>query len=135
MRGLTKLERHSNKKLKGKRKRQLETLAANVNCQDFYIDTSDTRFSALLDGNDGRYGIDRTNPAFKETGAMKLLLQEQSERRRGNRNGLKAGDGGDGRNSKYEESIDNNNVEICGATELSSLVKSIQQKVSTRYAS
>ncbi|KAL3792208.1 hypothetical protein ACHAW5_004083 [Stephanodiscus triporus] len=85
--GLTKLERHSSKKLKGKRKRQLETLAANVSGQGFHIDTSDTRFAALLDGNDDRFGIDRTNPAFKETGAMKELLNEQSMRRNKNLGG------------------------------------------------
>ena len=131
MRGLTKLERHSNKKFKGKRKRQLETLAANVSGQDFHIDASDTRFSALLDGNDDRYCIDRTNPAFKETGAMKLLLQEQSARRRGNRNNFKAASGEEGQNSENKKSRDDKTRENCGATELSSLVRSIQQKVST----
>ena len=84
MRGLTKLERHSSKKLKGKRKRQLETLVANVSGQGFHVDTSDSRFAALLDGNDDRFGIDRTNPAYKETGAMKELLYEQSMRRNKN---------------------------------------------------
>jgi hypothetical protein len=139
MRGLTKLERHSSKKLKGKRKRQLETLAANVSGQGFHIDTSDTRFAALLDGNDDRFGIDRTNPAFKETGAMKELLNEQSMRRNKNLGGRDK-EGGMARNrqngfrsdkTKDAHGRDGGWIESSsGALELSSLVKSIQQKVS-----
>ncbi len=137
MRGLTKLERQSSKKLKGKRKRQHETLAANVSGQGFHIDTSDSRFAALLDGSDDRFGIDRTNPAYKETGAMKELLHEQTMRRNKNiggremkwgmRNGLGDDKSKDirGRNDEWIESSS-------GALELSSLVKSIKQKVSRK---
>ena len=126
MRGLTKLERHGKKKLKGKRKRQLETLAANVSGQDFQVDTTDTRFAALLDGTDDRFGIDRTNPAYKETGAMKELLQEQSKRRR--------------KKSKVKSNTSSKDKDVVrrgdswkessnGAMALSSLVQSLQQKV------
>ena len=135
MRGLTKLERHANKKLKGKRKRQLETLAANVSGQDFHIDTTDNRFAGLLDGTDDRFGIDRTNPAYKETGAMKEMLQEQSKRRKkkrvnGNKNGqdleIKQIDSTkNGTESGWKESSS-------GAMALSSLVSSLQQKVSKK---
>lgn len=128
MRGLAKLERNANKKLKGKRKRQMETLAANVSGQDFNIDTSDSRFAALLDGDDDRFGIDRTNPAYRETGAMKALLQEQSKRRR---KGKKQRGGGEGGEPKKEVNRDGGWTEkSSGAMELSSLVKSLQQKVS-----
>lgn len=137
MRGLTKLERHSSKKLKGKRKRQLETLAANVSGQGFHVDTSDSRFAALLDGNDDRFGIDRTNPAYKETGAMRELLYEQSMRRNKNLADRNRNDGCEGQNGPIDEKTkdvrgrDGGWVESSsGALELSSLVKSIQQKVS-----
>jgi phage replication-related protein YjqB (UPF0714/DUF867 family) len=82
MRGIQTFERHANKKLGGKRKRQLKNLAANVSGQGFQVDTNDERFSALLEGTDDRFGIDRTNPAFKETTAMKTLLEEQAKRRK-----------------------------------------------------
>lgn len=130
MRGLTKLERNSNKKLKGKRKRQLETLVANVSGQGFHVDTTDTRFSALLDGNNDKFGIDRTNPAYKETSSMKELLHEQSKRR----NEISGSRDKDMRIMKTKEvhSSDGGWVErSSSAVELSSLVKSIQEKVST----
>ena len=124
MRGLTKLERHGKKKLKGKRKRQLETLAANVSGQDFHVDTTDTRFAALLDGTDDRFGIDRTNPAYKETGAMKELLQEQSKRRKSKvkTNNSSKDEDVAGRGDNWKESSN-------GAMALSSLVQSLQRKV------
>ena len=140
MRGLTKLERHANKKLKGKRKRQLETLASNVSGQDFHIDTTDDRFSALLDGSDDRFGIDRTNPAYKETGAMKELLQEQSKRRKKKRS-TKEMNVKSTNNTKKDEAITEHRNEnswkesSSGALALSSLVQSLQQKVSSKSSS
>ncbi|KAL3791391.1 hypothetical protein ACHAWO_005015 [Cyclotella atomus] len=130
MRGLAKLERHAGKKLKGKRKRQMETLAANVSGQEFQIDTSDDRFAALLDGADDRFGIDRTNPMYKETGAMKTLLEEQTKRRK-NR-GKKQDSAVTSQPSKEADTKITGDVWIDksgGAMALSSLVKSLQQKV------
>lgn len=135
MRGLEKLEKHANKKLRGKRKRQLENLAANVSGQGFQVDTKDDRFSALLEGTDDRFGIDRTNPAFKETTAMKTLLQEQSKRRKKNRgkSNEKASDKSKQQQHQADGKGGNKNdswVESSsGAMELSSLVKSLQTKV------
>eukprot|EP00581_Thalassiosira_minuscula_P031181 CAMPEP_0183785866 /NCGR_PEP_ID=MMETSP0739-20130205/66720_1 /TAXON_ID=385413 /ORGANISM="Thalassiosira miniscula, Strain CCMP1093" /LENGTH=1111 /DNA_ID=CAMNT_0026029887 /DNA_START=344 /DNA_END=3680 /DNA_ORIENTATION=- len=149
MRGLAKLEKlHSktSKQLKGKRKRQLETLTAKVSGQEFRIDTADERFAALLDGEDDRYGIDRTHSAFRETGGMKTLLQEQSERRKTRRkrkgggshnDSTMAGDsrrrlGGDvedGVPSKMKKDGSGWVESSSGAMELSSLVKSLQRKV------
>ncbi|KAK1732701.1 pre-rRNA-processing protein ESF1 [Skeletonema marinoi] len=135
MRGLEKLEKHANKKLRGKRKRQLENLAANVSGQGFQVDTKDDRFSALLEGIDDRFGIDRTNPAFKETTAMKTLLQEQSKRRKKNRgkSNEKASDKSKQQQHQADGKGGNKNdswVESSsGAMELSSLVKSLQTKV------
>ena len=132
MRGLAKLERHAGKKLKGKRKRQMETLAANVSGQEFQVDTSDDRFAALLDGTDDRFGIDRTNPMFKETGAMKTLIEEQTKRRKKSR--------GKRQNEMPNKQIEVGNTTITGTSDelvdksggamaLSSLVRSLQQKV------
>jgi hypothetical protein len=127
MRGLTKLERHSNKKLNGRRKCQLESLAANVSGQDFRVDASDSRFAALLDGKNDLYGIDRTHPAFRETSAMKELLQERSKRRK--KDGAITEEWRRNR-SKNQMSQSYHDNEVCdGAIELSSLVTSIQQKV------
>ena len=131
MRGLAKLEKHSGKKLKGKRKRQLETLAANVSGQEFQIDTTDDRFAALLDGTDDRFGIDRTNPSFKETGAMKALLEEQTKRRKKSR--AMKNEWQEGKQKAKESksvAIDRWVESSSGALALSSLVKSLQQKVS-----
>lgn len=138
MRGLTKLERHANKKFKGRRKRQLESLAANVSGQEFRIDSSDNRFAELLNGTNDLYGIDRTHPAFRETSAMKILLQERAKRKKNDRDGckmescslegIKEGKGGE---RQHEKTKKNHRSEDCnGAIELSSLVERIQQKVS-----
>lgn len=143
MRGLAKLERHASKKLKGKRKRQLQALASNLPGQGFQIDATDDRFAALLDGMDDRFGIDRMNPAYKETGAMKALLEEQSKRRRRNKGGTR-GDGGAGKEqqkkdgtpavSNKEDSRGGWVENSSGAMELSSLVKSLQKKVPSKGA-
>ena len=132
MRGLAKLERHAGKKLKGKRKRQMETLAANVSGQEFQIDTTDDRFSALLDGTDDRFGIDRTNPMYKETGAMKALLQEQTKRRKKSRGkkhekteSKQAAQDNAGPSNDSGDWIESSS----GAMALSSLVKSLKQKI------
>lgn len=76
------IEKNKDKKLRGKRKRKEEALAADVSGTDFKIDLQDDRFHALLDGTDGRFGIDRTDPSFKETKGMRDLLKEQSKRRK-----------------------------------------------------
>lgn len=132
MRGLEKLERHANKKLRGKRKRRMESLAANVSGQDFQVDTKDDRFSAMLEGTDDRFGIDRTNPAFKETAAMKSFLEEQVKRREKIRGKSKVDISemsrhlSDGKNrNKTDAWVESSR----GAIELSSLVKSLQTKV------
>lgn len=132
MRGLEKLERHANKKLRGKRKRRMESLAANVSGQDFQVDTKDDRFSAMLEGTDDRFGIDRTNPAFKETAAMKSFLEEQVKRREKIRRKSKVDISemsrqlSDGKNrNKTDAWVESSR----GAIELSSLVKSLQTKV------
>ena len=91
-------------------------------------------------GNDDRFGINRTNPAFKETGAMKDLLNEQSMRRSENLGGRDKDGGMEARKRqngfRSDKAKDPHGREggwiesSSGALELSSLVKSVQQKVS-----
>ena len=109
--------------------------------QDFHVDASDNRFAALLDGKNDLYSIDRTHPAFRETSAMKELLEERSKRRKKERESRRVesgsgaivgnGKGEEWRNrSKNQMSQSYHDKKVCdGAIELSSLVKSIQQKV------
>ncbi|KAL7488686.1 hypothetical protein ACHAW6_014281 [Cyclotella cf. meneghiniana] len=132
MRGLAKLEKHAGKKLKGKRKRQMETLTANVSGQEFQVDTADERFAALLDGTDDRFGIDRTNPLYRETAAMKALLEEQTKRRkksRGKKDSTTRNNEDDEEKAEPAHKIGGWVESSDEAKALSSLVKSLQRKV------
>ena len=82
MRGLQRLEKNKDKKFKGKRKRKEAELASTVTGTEFNLDLQDDRFKAVLDGRDDRFGIDRTNPQFQDTPAMRKILEEQTRRRR-----------------------------------------------------
>lgn len=82
MRGIHRIQKNKDKKLRGSREGKETKLAANVSGRDFKIDTKDTRFAAVLAGADDRFGIDRTDPNFKETDAMKEILVEQTKRRK-----------------------------------------------------
>ena len=46
------------------------------------VDASDGRFAAVFEGRDGRFGIDKTDPSFRETEGMKAVLKVQQENRR-----------------------------------------------------
>ena len=81
MRGLQRIDKNSKKNLKGARKKKEEKRAKEVSGKDFKVDTKDSRFSALLDGGDSRFGIDTTSSSFKETPAMREILEEQGKRR------------------------------------------------------
>jgi hypothetical protein len=82
MRGLERIEKNKEKKLHGARKRKEDKLAANVTGSVFKVDTTDERFGAVLEGTDDRFGIDRTDPSFRETPAMREILAEQNRRKR-----------------------------------------------------
>jgi hypothetical protein len=135
IRGLARINKNAAKKLKGARKRKEEKLTAGVSGTDFQMDVTDDRFASLMDGADARFGIDRTDPNFKETPAMKDILAEQSKRRRrqkkDSKNNKRAKTGpmtdqkGEGNNSKSEGGGD-----TAGTTnpDLSSLVDSIKRK-------
>jgi hypothetical protein len=91
MRGLERMEKNKLKQLKGARKRKEDRFAASVAGTEFQVNAFDERFIKVLEGTDERFGIDRTDPNFKETPAMQHILDEQSRHRKKYRNALKAG--------------------------------------------
>jgi len=82
MRGIRRIEKNKDKKSHGSRKRKEDKLASNVSGKEFAMDLKDNRFAAVLDGDDGKFRIDRTDPQCKETPAMKEILDEQKARRK-----------------------------------------------------
>jgi hypothetical protein len=127
MRGLLRLDKNKEKKLKGSRKRKEELRATDVGDSSFQVDMKDTRFQAVLEGADDRFGIDRTDPNFKETPGMRAILAEQATRRKRRKN--KMNDGG----AKTMAVAENANADIegsnMGSAVLSALVSSIKAKV------
>ena len=122
MRGLVRIDKLKGHKLTGARKRKQEKLASNVAGGDFKIDTKDSRFAAVFQGENDRFGIDRTDPNFKETEAMRQILSEQTKQRKARKR------------SKKDPVAPNVNAEAAanssgGAIALSSLVKSLKAKV------
>lgn len=71
MRDLVRIEKNKSKKLRGSRKKKETEIRNNASGLDFQLDTKDSRFAAVLEGSDDRFGIDRTDPRFKETPAIK----------------------------------------------------------------
>jgi hypothetical protein len=129
IRGIKRIEKNKQKQLKGARKRKEDRLAANVAGTDFQIDTTDTRFQAVLEGTDERFGIDRTDPNFKETPAMHHILKEQTRHRKKQRKLTN-----DSSFTSSGRAIPDVNVETMkptsGSIALSALVSSIKSKVS-----
>ena len=120
--GLMRMDKNMNKKLRGSRKRKQEDLASSVSGIDFKIDTKDTRFAALLDGSDERFGIDKTDPLYKETPAMREILTEQTKRRKSKKKAKT--------NNIADVNADVMATDGDGARALSSLVRSLKAKVS-----
>lgn len=121
MRGLERVEKNKDKKLRGARKRKEDKVAANVTGTDFQVDIADDRFKAVLDGSDSRYGIDRTDPNFKDTTAMREILKEQSKRRRKKRKTKS--------DPVPDVDADATPRPSSGAAALSALISSIKEKV------
>jgi hypothetical protein len=127
MKDLERLERNKGKKLTGSRKRKEELRAKNTVGTDFKVDVEDERFKAVLDGQDGRFGIDRTDPNFKETPAMREILAEQTRRRQAKRQRK-------GEKSSVQKDVSADDAIAAskpsgGAATLSALVKSLKSKV------
>jgi hypothetical protein len=123
MRGLERIEKNKNKKLRGSRKRHEEKLAASVSGADFKVDVTDERFKAVMEGDD-RFGIDRTDPRFMETSGMRQILAEQTSRRKKKRKNHETDE-----NRVIEDQSANDVTMSQGAKALSALVSSIKAKV------
>ena len=126
MRGLQRIGKNKSKKMRGSRKRKEKDLETSVSGKHFHIDTKDPRFAAVLEGSDDRFGIDRTDPNYKETEAMKEILSEQTKRRKAKKQ----------KTSKASQqkvvpdvSATDGVESSSGAAALSSLVKSLKTKV------
>ena len=127
MRGIQRIEKNKDKKLRGPRKRKEEKLASGVAGQDFAVDVKDDRFAAVLEG-DANFGIDRTAPEFKETQAMRDILEEQKKRRKKKR---KKSDSTQQKKEEVPPNVvaDSGAKTSAGSNALSSLVMSLKTKV------
>ena len=127
IRGIQRIEKNKNKKLQGSRKRKEEKLSEDVSGKDFKLDVQDSRFAAVLEGSDDRFGIDKTDPNFKDTPAMQKILSEQTERRKKKRKKSN----GKSSNGPVAPNIDvGKNAMSAGASALSALVQKLKTQVS-----
>ena len=125
IRGIQRMEKNKDKKLRGSRKRKEDRLAAAVSGADFKVNMGDNRFSAVLDGTDDRFGIDKTDPNYKETPGMREILAEQTKSRQKKR-----------RKSAPEKAIPDVSAECggknAGSSALSALVQRLKSKVTNK---
>jgi hypothetical protein len=129
MRGIQRLEKNKGKKLKGSRKRKEAKIAADVSGSEFKVNVNDNRFKAVLDGSDGRFGIDKTDPNYKDTTSMREILNEQTKRRK-NKRRKKASDVEDaGINKTGGKKVNNSLEKAGGASALSFLVQKLKSRV------
>ena len=126
MRGIQRIEKNRDKKLRGPRKRKEEKLASGVAGQDFAVNVKDDRFAAVLEG-DANFGIDRTAPEFKETQAMRDILEEQKKRRKKKRK--KSGSTQQEKEKVPPNVVEDSGANSAGSNALSSLVMSLKSKV------
>mmetsp|Transcript_27465 Transcript_27465/g.40575 ORF Transcript_27465/g.40575 Transcript_27465/m.40575 type:complete len:828 (-) Transcript_27465:75-2558(-) len=126
MRDLVRMEKNKSKKLKGSRKRKDDALRGDAVGLDFQLDTNDSRFAAVLDGTDSNFGINKTDPQYKETAAMRQILAEQSQRRKTKKRRKTKITSTD---ANADKMVGDNGPESGGALALSSLVKSLKAKV------
>jgi hypothetical protein len=127
IRGIQRIEKNKGKKLQGSRKRKEEILSEDVSGKDFKVDVQDSRFAAVLEGSDDRFGIDKTDPHFKDTPAMQRILSEQTERRKKKqkKSNSKSSTGPVAPNIDVEK-----NAKSAGANALSALVQKLKTQVS-----
>ncbi len=79
MRALEREDKLKGKKLRGKRKRK-ELKREKAAGQGFEVDVNDPRFSAVLEGTDDQFGIDKTAPEFRDTEGMNRILETRLRR-------------------------------------------------------
>ncbi|CAM9844109.1 unnamed protein product [Chrysoparadoxa australica] len=130
MRAVLREEKMKGKKLRGKRKRR-EEAREKAPGQDFQVDVLDERFAALVDG-DHRFGVERTDAAFKDTEAMRALMAEQKKRRQNKRKkGKKSEAATTTGTAEARDGSSQGNADSSGATgaaALSALVNKLKHK-------
>ena len=130
IRGIQRLEKNKDKKFTGSRKRKEAKATSDIAGTDFKLNVEDDRFKAVLDGSDDRFGIDKTDPNYKDTSAMREILSEQTRRRKKKRQKvsndvpLK-----DNKPVPVDVSVDDTAKKSSGASALSSLVKRMKQRM------
>jgi hypothetical protein len=72
--GIQHMKKNKGKKLQGSRKQKEEKVTGDVSGTNFKVDVNDDRFKAILDGSDDRFGIDKTDPNFKDASAMREMF-------------------------------------------------------------
>eukprot|EP00529_Nitzschia_sp_RCC80_P004066 CAMPEP_0113510156 /NCGR_PEP_ID=MMETSP0014_2-20120614/37975_1 /TAXON_ID=2857 /ORGANISM="Nitzschia sp." /LENGTH=949 /DNA_ID=CAMNT_0000406067 /DNA_START=2479 /DNA_END=5325 /DNA_ORIENTATION=+ /assembly_acc=CAM_ASM_000159 len=128
IRGIQRLEKNKDKKFTGSRKRKEAKVTSDIAGADFKLNVEDDRFKAVLDGSDDRFGIDKTDPNYKDTSAMREILTEQTKRRKKKRR--KTSNDVTLKGSKtvpVDVSVDDTTKKSSGANALSSLVKRMKQ--------
>jgi len=129
IRGIQRLEKNKGKKLKGSRKRKEAKIAADVSGTSFKINVNDDRFQAVLDGSDGRFGIDKTDSNFKDTTSMREILNEQTKRRKNKRQRKTHNVENISINDGNEKKTSGNRERTSGASALSFLVQKLKSQV------
>jgi hypothetical protein len=129
IRGIQRLEKNKGKKLKGSRKRKEAKIAADVSGSGFKINVDDNRFNAVLDGSDGRFGIDKTDPNFKNTTSMREILHEQTQRRKNKRQKKTPQVENGSINKVNEKKTSGSGGKASGASALSFLVQKLKSQV------
>ena len=125
MRDIVRIEKNKSKKLRGSRKKKEADIRENASGLDFQLDTKDNRFAAVLEGTDDRFGIDRMDPRYKETPAMREILTEQTKRRKSKKRSRPPSNDTD----INADTMIAGGSKSTGALALSSLVKNLKSKV------
>ncbi len=126
IRGIQRMEKNQSKKLLGSRKRKEDKITADISGKDFKVDIQDARFAAVLEGSDDRFGIDKTDPNYKDTSGMREILSQQTKRRKKKR---KKNQGNDATAAVPDVNVEEN-AKSAGASALSALVQKLKTQVS-----
>jgi hypothetical protein len=127
IRGIQRMDKNKDKKLRGSRKRKEEKIAADVSGKDFKVNTQDSRFAAVLEGSDALFGIDKTDPSYKDTSGMREILSEQTQQRKKKRKKKQ----GNNETPVVAPNVSvEQNAKSSGASALSALVKKLKTQVS-----
>ncbi|KAL7575511.1 hypothetical protein ACA910_020094 [Epithemia clementina (nom. ined.)] len=71
--GIQRMEKNEGKKIEGCQKAKEARVAADASGADFKVNIHDDRFRASLARSDDRFGIDKIDPNFQDTSAMREI--------------------------------------------------------------